>query len=63
MIVPPAAEMRAVSRTCRRRTARLIEGPNDGYWFWNSDDKGNDPTPWFSLQLEHRSVVHSLYIR
>jgi F5/8 type C domain len=42
---------------------RLIEGPNDGYCFWNSDDKGNDPTPWFSLQLEHRSVVNSLYIR
>jgi hypothetical protein len=25
--------------------------------------QGNDPTPWFSLQLEHRSVVHSLCIR
>jgi hypothetical protein len=42
---------------------RLIEGPNNGICFWNSDDKGNDPTPWFSLQLEHRSVVDSLYIR
>jgi len=42
---------------------RLIEGPNNGICFWNSNDKGNDPTPWFSLQLEHRSVVDSLYIR
>lgn len=48
----------------RPQTAdRLIEGPNERICFWNSDDKGNDPTPWFSLQLEHRSVVHSLYIR
>jgi hypothetical protein len=48
----------------RPQTAdRLIEGPNDGAWFWNSNDKGYDPTPWFSLQLEHRSVVNSLYIR
>jgi F5/8 type C domain len=46
------------------RTAdRLIEGPNNGICFWNSNDKGNDPMPWFSLQLEHRSVVNSLYIR
>jgi hypothetical protein len=42
---------------------RLIEGPNNEICFWNSNDKGNDPTPWFSLQLEHRIVVHSLYIR
>jgi len=42
---------------------RLIEGPNNGICFWNSNDKGYDPTPWFSLQLEHRSVVNSLYIR
>ena len=42
---------------------RLVEGPNNGYCFWNSNDKGHDPTPWFSLQLERRSVVNSLYIR
>jgi len=48
----------------RPQTAdRLIEGPNDGDWFWNSNHKGYDPTPWFLLQLEHRSVVNSLYIR
>jgi F5/8 type C domain len=46
----------------RPQTAdRLIEGPNEGYWFWEGGV--DDRTPWFSLQLEHRSVVHSLYIR
>jgi hypothetical protein len=42
---------------------RLIEGPNRGDWFWNSDSQGRDPTPWFSLELEHRSMVDALYIR
>ena len=42
---------------------RLIEGPNRGDWFWNSDNQGRDPTPWFSLELERRSVVDALYIR
>jgi hypothetical protein len=42
---------------------RLIEGPNNGAWFWNSDNQGRDPKPWFSLELEQRSVVDGLYIR
>ena len=42
---------------------RLIEGPNRGDWFWNSDNQGRDPTPWFSLELERRSIVDALYIR
>jgi F5/8 type C domain len=42
---------------------RLIEGPNNGAWFWNSDNQGRDPKPWFSLELEHRSIVGGLYIR
>jgi hypothetical protein len=42
---------------------RLIEGPNNATCFWNSNDQGRDPTPWFSLELEHRSVVDGLYIR
>lgn len=42
---------------------RLIEGPNDGLWFWNSQSKNFDATPWFSVQLEHRSKVKSFYIR
>jgi len=48
----------------RPQTAeRLIEGPHDGAWFWNSDDRGKDPTPWFSVMLEKPSVVEWLYIR
>jgi hypothetical protein len=39
---------------------RLIEGPNKAAWFWNSDNQGRDPKPWFSLELEHRSVVDAL---
>jgi hypothetical protein len=42
---------------------RLIEGPNNGAWFWNSDNQGRDPKPWFSLELEHLSIVDGLYIR
>jgi hypothetical protein len=42
---------------------RLIEGPNKGKWVWHSSDKDKDPTPWFSLQLQRRCIVESLYIR
>jgi hypothetical protein len=58
-----SSELSAPYNDKPQTATRLIEGPNSGDWFWNSDNQGRDPTPWFSLQLEHRSIVDALYIR
>jgi hypothetical protein len=58
-----SSELTALYNGKPQTAERLIEGPNRGVWFWNSDNQGRDPTPWFTLQLEHRSIVEALYIR
>jgi hypothetical protein len=58
-----SSELSALYNDKPQTADRLIEGPNRGAWFWNSDNQGRDPTPWFSLQLQHRSIVDALYIR
>lgn len=46
----------------RPQTAeRLLE--NLEHTFWNSDNQGRDPQPWFWVQLEAPSVVQELRIR
>jgi murine toxin len=40
---------------------RLLE--NQDYTFWNSDDTGKDPTPWFWVKLDEPSVVQEFKIR
>jgi F5/8 type C domain len=70
LVKASASSELAVPYNGRPQTAdRLIEGPNDGRWC--SVPRGPPsigvPRPansaWFSLQLEHRSVINSFYIR